>query len=332
MSKIKDTDYLGLSARIHAMEGKLVTRERLDRMLEARTPEDAVKVLSECGYGETAHLTLDGVEALLSARRTAALADLEGSLPDPRLLDVFKVSNDYHNLKVLLKAEALEKNFDRLLVETGRVPSRTMKEAVSGASVTLPKPLAAALEEGRRVLAETGDPQRLDMALDRAYFADMAGLARETGSRYLMGYVELQVDGANLRCLVRALRMKKTAGFLKGVLFPGGTVGSQGILAVAAANGAGLAELYAPTRLKEAAELGAAAVKGGQLTAFERACDNALTAYLAGAKSVPFGDAPVIGYLAALEGELTNLRILLSGRLADLDKEIILERLRECYA
>ncbi len=332
MSKIKDTDYLGLSARIHAMEGQLVTRERLDRMLEARTPEDAVKVLAECGYGETAHLTPDGVEKLLSDRRAAALADLEGSLPDPRLLDAFKVPNDYHNLKTLLKAEALGKDFDRLLVETGRVSPRALKEALSGTSVTLPKPLAAALEEGRRVLAETGDPQRLDMALDRAYFADLTGLAKETGSQYLMGYVQLQVDGANLRCLVRALRMKKTADFLKGVLFQGGTVGHQGILAVATAGGAGLAELYATTRLKEAAELGAAAVKGGRLTAFERACDNALTAYLAEAKFVPFGEAPVIGYLAALEGDLTNLRILLSGRLADLDKEIILERLRECYA
>ncbi len=330
MAKIKDTDYLGLSARIHAMEGNLVTRERLDRMLEARTVEDAVKILSECGYEELNRVTPDGVEEMLARRRAAVTAGLEGGLPDPRLLDVFKVQYDYHNLKVLLKAEAMEKDFTRLLVGTGRVSPQILKEAVSGAA-SLPKALAAALEEGRRVLAETGDPQRLDIALDRAYYAEMGQLAGETGSQYLMDYVSLLVDSANLRCLVRALRMKKNADFLKGILFRGGKVGHQGILAVANAGGSGLGELYAPTRLKEAAQLGADAVKGGGLTAFEKACDDALTAYLSGAKYVPFGEAPVIGYLAALEGELTNLRILLSGRLADLAPETIRERLRECY-
>lgn len=36
--------------------------------------------------------------------------------------------------------------------------------------------------------------------------------------------------------------------------------------------------------------------------------------YLAGAQSVPFGEAPLVSYLAARETEYTNLRILLMGR------------------
>ena len=51
MSKrIKDTDYLHLSTRIRAMENSLLERERMDRMLEAGTVEEAAKVLTECGY------------------------------------------------------------------------------------------------------------------------------------------------------------------------------------------------------------------------------------------------------------------------------------------
>lgn len=55
MSHIKDTDYLGISTRIHAMENRMLTRERMDRMIEARDDAEALKVLSECGYagGET---------------------------------------------------------------------------------------------------------------------------------------------------------------------------------------------------------------------------------------------------------------------------------------
>ena len=39
----------------------------------------------------------------------------------------------------------------------------------------------------------------------------------------------------------------------------------------------------------------------------------------------------VVGYLFARQGELTALRIILSGRLAGLDKDTIRERLREAY-
>ena len=47
MTKIKDTDYLTISARIRAMENRLVTRERMERMLEARSDDEAVKVLAQ---------------------------------------------------------------------------------------------------------------------------------------------------------------------------------------------------------------------------------------------------------------------------------------------
>ena len=52
MSKIRDTDYLTLSTRVRAMETRLVTRERMERMLDARTDDEAAKVLTECGYEE----------------------------------------------------------------------------------------------------------------------------------------------------------------------------------------------------------------------------------------------------------------------------------------
>lgn len=329
MAKIRDTDYLSLSTRVHAMELSLLSRERLARMLEARTDEEAVKVLEECGYAELSQVTPEGVDRILAGRRETLLRELEGALPDPRFLEIFKIKYDYHNLKTLLKAEALGKEHDRLLVNAGRLPAAELKERLNNG--TLPPSLSQAVAEAREVLHATGDPQRLDVSLDRAYFAEMTQVVGETDSAYLKGYVVILVDAANLRCLVRALRMGKGSDFLKGILFAGGSVAERSILTVAANSGAGLAELYASTSLRAAAEAGAAAVRGGGLTAFEKACDDAVTRYLAGAKYVPFGEAPVIGYLAAVEGELTNLRIILSGRMAGLDGDIIRERLRETY-
>ena len=61
------------------------------------------------------------------------------------------------------------------------------------------------------------------------------------------------------------------------------------------------------------------------------ACDDALLRYHKGAKYVAFGEAPLIGYLAAIEAELTAVRTIVAGRLAGLGAEMITERLRETY-
>ena len=331
MASIKDTDYLCLSARIHALEVSLLSRERMERMLEAHTTEDAVKVLGECGYPDVPAVTPDAVDQLLTQRRERLSRDLEGSMPDARFLDVFKVKYDYHNLKTLLKAEALGEDYDRLLVDAGRVSPGELTRYLRDNQGYLPYELTEAAREGREVLHATGDPQRLDFAMDRAYFAEMSAMAAGSGSSYLKGYVAILIDAANLRCLVRAIRMGKGPEFIKGVLFPGGSVGENDVLSLASSGGNGLSELYAVTELRKAAELGAAAIKGGSLTAFEKACDDAVTHYLEGAKYIPFGEAPVIGYLAAVDSELTNLRIILSGRMAGLDSSVIRERLRESY-
>ena len=49
MSHRKDTDYLAISARVHAMENRLLNRERMERMIEARDAAEAAKLLAECG-------------------------------------------------------------------------------------------------------------------------------------------------------------------------------------------------------------------------------------------------------------------------------------------
>ena len=111
----------------------------------------------------------------------------------------------------------------------------------------------------------------------------------------------------------------------------GGDIDTDSVLRVSANGGSGLGEVYDPTPLKEAAESGSEAAHGGSLTEFERLCDDAVSAYLEKAQLVPFGEAPLVGYLAARETEYLNLRILLLGRGAGLPAHVIRSRLRAAY-
>ena len=50
MARIKDTDYLAISARVRAMETTLMTPERMERLLEAHSEDEVTRLLQDCGY------------------------------------------------------------------------------------------------------------------------------------------------------------------------------------------------------------------------------------------------------------------------------------------
>lgn len=330
--KIKDTDYLAISARIRAMENSLISRERMEQILDARSHEEVEKILQECGYPDLDPTHPEAMDAVLSATRESVLDDLATGTPDTRYIDIFKLKYDYHNAKSILKAQAMGVSPDRMLMDMGRIPAEVLKrEALSGEWNEVPELLASAVDEAREVLNTTRDPQLSDIVLDRWCYRDMAAVAKDTGSEFLMGYVKAQIDAANLRTLVRTLRMGKNDAFLENVLVEGGEIAVDGILKVSAEHGNGLEDLYAASRFEEAAAAGAEAIKGGPLVAFEKLCDDAVAEYLSEAQFVPFGEAPLVGYLAARETEYTNIRILLTGRATGLAPEITRSRLRASY-
>ena len=323
--KVKDTDYLFISTYLHSRERDLLTAARMERMIEAPTAAEAAKVLGEIGYGEFSAASEGELSAVLAREQEKLFQDLYRFVPDRAVVDVFKVKYDYHNLKALLKARAMGMDGKRLLLDAGRVSAGELEKDYGA----LPDALRRAAEEAAEVLGTTGDPQRSDFVLDRAYYAEMLSAARDTGSGFLVRYVQASVDAANLRSAVRTLRMKKGADLLKRVLVEGGTVSPDSIQAAALSGS--LEELFRPTQLRQAAELGTAAAQGGSLTAFEKACDDAVTAVAAGAKSVPFGVEAVVSFLVAKEIEFTAVRIIMSSRMAGIDGDTIRERLREAY-
>ena len=69
MKQKKDIDYIFLSTRVKAMERGLLTKERIEQMLDAHTNEDAAKVLSECGYPEMNEVTSSELDRVLSAQQ-----------------------------------------------------------------------------------------------------------------------------------------------------------------------------------------------------------------------------------------------------------------------
>lgn len=316
---------------LRAREPKLLNADRAGRMLDAASYEEAAKLLTDCGYEDMSQMSAKEVEAAINSHRAEIFAELDRLAPEKDIIDIFRMKYDYHNAKVLVKAEATGADSENLFSDVGRISGEKLKALYEeGKFSSMPGKLGSAVEEAKLVLARTSNPQQSDFVLDKAYFGEMLEKANECGNVFLEGYAKTLIDAANLKIAVRTMRMNKNQDFLKSVLIPGGFVDKDRI--AAAGDRESLAGLYAHGIFEDAALKGAEAAAGGRQTEFELACDNAVNGYLKSAKLVSFGSEPLTAYLAALENEVTAVRMILTGRLAGIKSGTIKERLRDLYA
>lgn len=333
MAKFKDTEYLYITSVIRAREPRLLTDARLERMIGASNDGEALRVLEECGFESLNGM--DAAEEVLEEYFAQILDEVERYSPFTGLADIFRLKYDYHNAKVLIKAQAAgsggKGGCGGLLSPLGRYEAGVLEECFyQGIQGPLTPVFSKAIEEARDVLARTKDARQSDLILDKAYYEEFIEIAEESGSDFIEGYCRLSVDTVNFRTAVRASRMGLDLNVLDMALMDGGNVSPKSV-AAAVISGEGLTSLYGGGPLGDAAEVGAEALKDRDLTIFEKYCDNALINYLKEAKRVSFGPAPVMAFIAAVENEITSVRIVMNSRKYNLPHETIRERLRDPY-
>ena len=328
--KISDREYLYLSAMLKAREANMLTRDKLERVLAAGSFDDAAKLLQESGWPDMSGQSAAGVDKLLSINSNF-LGIIDLTIPEREVVDVFRTKYDYHNAKAIVKGEGVGADPGHILSGAGTVAPQKLVEAFHEEDFRdIPPILAAAITEAKGVLARTDNPQAADFVLDKAYFAQLLELAGKVTSDYLGAYVRTLIDSANIRTVVRCFRMGKDPDFMRQALIDGGNV-SMDFAVRGAVTADELSELFGSTVFREAAVLGGEAMEGGPMTRFEKACDNAVNAFLDRARRTGFGSEVAVGYLAAEENAITTVRMILTGLLSGIDPERLKERLRDTY-
>ena len=266
MKKIKDTDYLYLSAYLQAKS--------------ARRTESAED-------------------------KAAAFRELSSLAPDPQIVDFFRLKYDYHNAKVYLKSVAAGEDNSRLYLPMGRTAPASLTEACRTEDYrSLPAAFAQALKESAETLGRTADPRLADFILDRAYVKEMKETAEKTGSAFLREYAALQADALNLLALVRMLKSGVKPEQLKNVLTDCGSVRLAPITA-AYPDGQAVLALYRATKLAPSLAEAEKALRGEGFSPFERAVRSCLNSYMDKAKYACFGENVLIRYLYLIEEQST---------------------------
>lgn len=330
--KVRDSEYLFLSTMLKSREAKMPGKDKLGRILDAADYAESARLAGECGYPDLSGLDAEGLNAALASFRSETLGEIEKAVPEKCIVEAFRLKYDYHNAKVMVKSRAANVDGEKLLSDSGRVSKAKLMAAFNDDDTAdLPEKFAQAMEKAESIMARTSNPQLVDINLDRSYFEELLEVAGQESSGFLLRYAKVLIDSANLRTFVRVTRMGKDAEFLRSTLIPGGNVGVEELVA-ASLSGGSIAQLFGSTVFENAAKAGEQAQKEGSLTEFELACDNAVTAFIESVKLRSFGAETVIAYIAALDQELTSIRMILTGKLSGAEPDTIRERLRDTYA
>ena len=334
MAKIKDSDYLYSTSRVRSIEKHMLTRERAEKMIEAKSLEDALRVLDDCYYGygnESAEFS--NYETLLSEEHKKTYDFIKSVAPDVKHFNIFLYPYDYHNLKVLMKNEYLNKDETDTLVDTGSIDLKVLKHALKERSFSdLTDNMGKALKEIIEDFPKTRDPQLIDIILDRYCFDEMLKAAEKTKNKFIIDYVMMQIDSINVKTYVRLRKMNKSWDFFTKVFLQGGKIHEHVFIKNYDEPFERFAEQLLAYDFKEEFFEGYEALtETGKFTRLEKLLDNKLMAHVKSARYVPYGIEALAGYLIAKDNEIKIARIILAGKTAGISPELIRERLRETY-
>ena len=328
-------DYGQSVVTIRILEKRLLTRNRLERMIEAQTPEEVLKLLGETEYSQDMadiHGSQD-YEIILKRETERVFSIVRNMIKNTGIVDILSLKYDYHNLKVLLKSKITGKDFSSLLMQAGMIDASKFKAKFESQSNDLPQEIMEAIDEVQKDFEENHNPQRIDIIVDKHYFRNLSRLAKEIDVKVITDYVEGLIDFQNMITLFRVQKQKRDARFLETVIFEGGTISKNKIVASINDNTDTILNKFKKEKL------GTYLVKGleafsetKRLSELEKISDNYLMELNKESKYVVFGPEPLFTYLVAKEREINAVRMIMVSKINNISSDKIRERLRETYA
>lgn len=332
-SCINTTEYMYCSSRIRSLEAHIVGNEGLNALSECATLEDVVSKLSE--YDINIIRGEDGsfdAEATLQGILNDAFRIVKDNVPCPENYDFIRYKYDCNNLKAAVKCNIRGISPASMLYNCGSVEMSKVSDAISADVSAYPKHMAEAISIATDTFAKTGNPQTIDIILDRACFADMLENARNSRIDLSEKLVRTKINLINIMMCIRLIRMKTgDAGkmLLRDALLDGGDFETGFYRESYEGGQSKLLEMLEFTSYGKFAS--SVLECDGALSQIERIADDFYMDVAKSAKMVPFGPEVVVGYLVACEYEVNNLRIVFNAKRSGSSSEVIRERLRSSY-
>lgn len=317
------------NARAKALEKSLIGEERMNRMLDALSAEDALRILTEVNFGEG--VALDSVmdfERLIDAEQTKFFSFLREDSSPKTVAEFFMLKNDFHNVEAFVKSKYLKKDLGETTVDGGTLDKVFLKECVMNDEYgTLPDCMRQALLKADEVFTSgKADGAIINALFVKAYYEQLHKVAEK--DEQLKKIYTFTVDCINIGV---ALRMRNYVG-VKDFLLPYGKLTDSNIHALSEDALENLKEMFKFTDYKEAVAVAVEEkIKGQALSGFEKFTDEYALKLLSKRRFEIEGNIPFLLYAFTKVAEIKNVRIILVGLINGIDRKEIKSKLRKIY-
>ena len=320
--------------RVCVLENALVNSDKLKRVLDAKSAEDALKGLVEIGFGagEQANDVYD-YEKLIKRDLETAYAFVHDVTPDEKITNLFFYHYDYHNVKVLIKAGILKEEPDDLLIPYGTIDVEVLKQAVDNPNrVAIPQEMAEFIKTctGEAEIEATEIGYLADGALYKQIARELKSI-KGKGAKSIEQYFNVQADYNNVLAVLRS-RGLKDASLISKAYLPLGNFTLNELYDTYEKDNESFLKLLRMKKVDSGLIEGVSYYfENGTMSLMEKNRDNYFIKLFKPLSKDAFSIGPVLGYLMAKEQQANIIRLIMVAKINELPQEQVLERLRDLY-
>ena len=323
-------------SRIWVLETRLLDKSKVERMIEASSANEVIRILNETEYSNVSGniKRAEDYEEILTAELKRVYELVYEISPVKEVVKIMSLKYDYHNAKVLLKEKVLGKDFSSMLIKLGNIDLQEIKRKIDGDNLkSLNGTLGKGIQEAMRIFEETKDPQKIDIIIDKYMYKELVEIKNSLNYKFIDNLVKAMIDSNNIRTLLRIKKQHKGRDFAEEVIVNGGVIDSSKLISLLNESPENIMSKLQSTiysdLIKEGFE-GYIATESASI--LEKLSDNYIMELMKGSKLVTFGPEKILSYIYAKETEIKVIRIIMVGKLNNIAEEVIRERLRDIYA
>lgn len=322
-------------SRIWVLETRLLDKAKVERMLEANSADEVLKILSDTEYGNLmgSLKRANDYEVVLSAELKRIYNLVYELCPVNKIVDLMSIKYRYHNLKVLLKGKFLGKDFSNMLIDLGKEDLSDLKRKIDADNYNdLKGNIQKAVEEAVIDFEVNKDPQKIDIIVDTFMYKELVDIKKSLNYKFTDKLVNAIIDSTNIKTLLRVKKQGKGREFASEVIVSGGSIDKDTLVSIINETPENIISKLSFSVYSDMIKDGIEGyISTNSANLLEKLSDNYVMDLMKGAKLVTFGPERILSYIYAKETEIKIIRIIMVGKLNNIAEEVIRERLRDLY-
>ena len=327
--------YLDIIPKIRVYEKRLIDNVKFNRMLDLENIDEVLKFLSETVYGENISddINIYNYEQVLSLEFGRLFKSLKDIFDNKELINIFLKKYKYNNIKLMLKAKLLNVDLGDILFNIEDFDNEFIYTAIKTENYSsLPDEIGDLVKKTLKDFEENKDPQRIDILIDKIMFGELLKESKNINSDFLTKYIQILIDVFNVKTLFRIKNLNLNRALFDDVIVSGGNIALSNLKMIFSEPKENILNRFSMTNMYKYVKEGLENyVNNDDLNILDKELDDYLMEYLKNAKIITTGLAPIIGYINAKENEIKNIRIVLVGKINNVDSDSIKRRLRKNY-